>query len=428
MCDPAQELDNAIGTVSDTGQSIISGVNKTVDNIIRNPLPVIETAALMWVLGPEALALDLEPATIAAISNATVSAANGGSVEKIALNFAVAYMGSQAGKAIGSTVSPIEGKTLEQLGPQYADTSLLKQIVTSSSGAAATTALKGGNLNAILTSGISGGVSSSMADALKSQGITNIDNKLLANATASATRAILSGKSVADAIGTSLASTALSEGISKSIDSINKNYDLGAKLIKQIDDLKAEAQKYFSDNKIADLETTAKSNYDLATVNKTTYDKLKAQFDSAYANYTNNKTQANVDAVNSLATQVDAAATKTNDYATKFQDAQKKLEPLVSYYTAHYVEPTNKIVDQMDAVAADNKKLAETVATNVTKYEGQITTDSTGIAKDLYDKGVVTKAVEAYKKADPNYTDESEIKAFFNKQFGRDPTDAEKVQ
>lgn len=151
----SQETTNALGTVSDTGQKIFSGANKAIDNIARNPLPVIETAALMWVLGPEALALDLEPATIAAISNATVSAANGGNVEKIALNFAVAYMGSQAGKAIGSTVSPIEGKTLEQLGPQYSDTALLKQIVTSSSGAAAATALKGGSLNAILTSGIS---------------------------------------------------------------------------------------------------------------------------------------------------------------------------------------------------------------------------------------------------------------------------------
>lgn len=251
---------------------------------------------------------------------------------------------------------------------------------------------------------------------------------MLANATASATRAILNGKSVSDAIGSSLASTALSEGISTAVDKINKNYELGAKLTKQIDAIKAEAQKYFNDNKIADLEATAKSNYDLATVNKTTYDSLKAKFDVAHDNYLKDKSQANADTVNNLATQVDTAATKTNDYITKFQDAQKKLEPLASYYTAHYVDPTNKIIDQMDVVATDNKKLAETLASDVKKYEGQITTDSTGLAKDLYNKDVVAKAVEAYKKADPNYTDEDEIKAFFNKQFGRDPTNAEKVQ
>jgi hypothetical protein len=154
MCNPAQEVSNAYDTVTNTGQKIISGVNKTIDNIARNPLPIIETAALVWVLGPEALALDLEPATIAAVSSAAVSAANGGNVEQIALSAGAAYLGSQVGKEAGSAVTPIEQKTLEQMGPQYADTAWLKQVVTSSSASAATTALRGGDLTAILTSGV----------------------------------------------------------------------------------------------------------------------------------------------------------------------------------------------------------------------------------------------------------------------------------
>ena len=289
MCNPAQELSNAIDTIGNAGQDIIDAGKNTVDRFLDDPLPVIETAALMWVLGPEALAVDLSPEAIAAVSSAAVSAANGGSVEDIALNAGAAYLGSQVGQAVGETVSPIEGKTLTQLGPQYADTALLKQVVTSSSAAAATTALRGGDLNAILTSGISGGVSSAVADSLKAQGYTNVDQKLVANATAAATRAILNGTSVSSAIGSSVAATALAATISGKVGQINKNNEIGTSALNKISELRDAAQKYYDDNKIADLESSAKTNYQLAVDAKSSYDTMKSTFDTTYADYTKNK-------------------------------------------------------------------------------------------------------------------------------------------
>lgn len=289
MCNPLQEVKNAVSSLGDAGQSIITGASNVVNNFLDNPLPVIETVALTWVLGPEALAVDLEPATIAAVSNAAVTAANGGDVQSIALNAGAAYLGSQAGKAVGETVSPIEGKTLEQLGPQYSDTALLKQVVTSSSAAAATTALRGGDLTAILTSGISGGVNSAVTDALKAQGYTNIDQRMVANAAAAATGAILKGTSISSAIGSSVAATTLAATISGKVDQINKNNELGTSAMKQITDLQAAAQKYYDENDMKTLESNAKSLYEAANNSKNTYNDLKSEFDTKYANYTKNK-------------------------------------------------------------------------------------------------------------------------------------------
>ena len=57
MCNPFKEVQHAfnsvVNTVGSAGQSLINSVN----NIAKNPLPVIETVALTYALGPEGYAL-----------------------------------------------------------------------------------------------------------------------------------------------------------------------------------------------------------------------------------------------------------------------------------------------------------------------------------------------------------------------------------
>lgn len=458
MCDPigwvedrlkdgGDAIAGGLNAIGDAGTSLVKGASKIVNNVIDNPLPVIETVALTWVLGPEALAVDLEPATIAAVSSAAVSAANGGDVQSIALSAGAAYLGSQAGKEIGNTVSPIEGKTLEQLGPQYADTATLKQVVTSSSAAAATTALRGGDLTAVLTSGITGGVNSAVSQALKDQGYSNIDQRILANATAAATSAILKGTSIASAIGSSVAATTLAATISGKVGQINKNNELGSGLLDQLDKLKSAAQKYYDDNNMAELESAAKTNYQSAIDNKSAFDSLKNTFDTTYADYTKNKdwyenydakiaesgyrhivvsqigldkwmdangntitlppkdgflTAANKDAatLNDLAPKINTAATAANDSINSFKSSQDALKPYTDYYTKNFIDPATDLQGKITTVAASNKDLATQLGKDVNDYQGLVTKDATGLSSTLYDKSIVDQAVNAYKIAD----------------------------
>ena len=415
MCDPVQEINNALGE----GQKIISGVNKTIDNIARNPLPIIETAALIWVLGPEALALDLEASTIAAVSSAAVSAANGGNVEQIALSAGAAYLGSQVGKEAGSAVTPIEQKTLEQMGPQYADTAWLKQVVTSSSASAATTALRGGDLTAILTSGVSGGVNSAVTAELKAQGYTQVDQKLISNAADAATRAILSGKDVATAIGSSVASTALSATISGNVGQINKNNELAKDLMSKFDSLKTDAQKFYEENKLSDLYQTTQNNYTIAANAKKEYDNLLSTYTTKYNYYADQKAQyestkndsfynnANNTAteLNDLAPRVDSVGQTATNAANTYNSIKDNYYSKVNTYTNNYVNPIKDINSQIEGLSTSNQKLADALGTDVMKYQGLLNTDATDVSKTLYDQNVVDQAVGAYKKS------EADIKA-----------------
>lgn len=415
MCDPVQEIDNTLKE----SQKIISSVNKTIDNIARNPLPIIETAALVWVLGPEALALDLEPATIAAVSSAAVSAANGGNVEQIALSAGAAYLGSQVGKEAGNAVTPIEQKTLEQMGPQYADTAWLKQVVTSSSASAATTALRGGDLTAILTSGVSGGVNSAVTAELKAQGYTAVDQKLIANASDAATRAILSGKDVATAIGSSVASTALAATISGNVGQINKNNELAKDLMSKFDSLKTDAQKFYEENKLSDLYQTTQDNYTIAANAKKEYDNLLSTYTTKYNYYVDQKAQyeatkqdsfynnANNTAteLNNLVPQVDSVGQTATNAANTYNAIKDNYYSKVNAYTNNYVNPIKDINSQIENLSTSNQKLAESLGTDVMKYQSMLNIDATDVSKTLYDQNVVDQAVSAYKKS------EADIKA-----------------
>lgn len=415
MCNPAQEINNTFKEA----EKFVSSVNKTIDNIARNPLPIIETAALVWVLGPEALALDLEASTIAAVSSAAVSAANGGSVEQIALSAGAAYLGSQVGKEAGSAVTPIEQKTLEQMGPQYADTAWLKQVVTSSSASAATTALRGGDLTAILTSGVSGGVNSAVTAELKAQGYTAVDQKLIANASDAATRAILSGKDVAAAIGSSVASTALAATISGNVGQINKNNELAKDLMTKFDSLKTDAQKFYEENKLSDLYQTTQDKYTIAANAKKEYDNLLSTYTTKYNYYADQKSQydatkndtfynnANSAAteLNDLAPRVDSVGQTATNAANNYNSIKDNYYSKVNTYTNNYVNPIKDINSQIDGLSTSNQKLADALGTDVMKYQSMLNIDATDVSKTLYDQNVVDQAVSAYKKS------EADIKA-----------------
>jgi len=63
---------------SDPLGTTAKALGSAVENVVKNPLPVIETIALTYALGPAGLGYST--ATSAAVSSAAVTAANGGCV------------------------------------------------------------------------------------------------------------------------------------------------------------------------------------------------------------------------------------------------------------------------------------------------------------------------------------------------------------
>ena len=390
MCNPKQEYDNLQKTGQDTidtttkgVQKVVSGVNKSVDNILRNPLPVIETVALTWALGPEGYALATET-TAAAIASAAVSAANGGKLENIALAAATAYAGAQIGSEAASYLPPGTSNTL-------------KQIVASSSGSAATAALRGGSLTSVIASGVSGAVSSYVSEELKTAGYTKVDNKLITNATNAATKAILQGKDVSAAISSSLVSTGLTAAISGRADQINKNNELGQSLATKAQQLAATGQDFLT-NSLTPLETTAKAQYDQAIKDQQAYNETKAKFDEAYKTYSDNK--ALYEADNSKTTAYDAAnaaATKANELAptlTKLGDTMSasvaaynetagRYTTVKQQFENTYINPLADLNKQVTDINAQNETLTKATAEDYVKYNQDLQTQADVLAKNI---------------------------------------------
>ena len=253
MCNPLQELNNAFAgvsnalgdaftgvsnAVSDLGKGIENvgkGLENTINAIAKNPLPTLEAVALTYALGPEGAAL-ADSTTAAAIASTAVQYANGNhNINSLLLNIGASvggsmignYAGAQTGELLGTaTENELTGQVTPSLsGLSDATNKLITQVVTSASGQAATVALKGGDLQQVLTAGVSGAVSASVNAELKSAGIQNAPAQVVANATAAATRAILGGTDISTAIGSSIAATAIQQTISAGVNSITNHQD-----------------------------------------------------------------------------------------------------------------------------------------------------------------------------------------------------------
>lgn len=388
MCNPAQEVSNLGKSI----QKTVSDVNKTVDNIIRNPLPVIETVALTWALGPEGLALASET-TAAAVASAAVSAANGGKLENIALAAATAYAGAQVG-AEATTYLP----------PGASDT--LKQIVASSSGSAATAALRGGSLSSVIASGVSGAVSSYVSEDLKTAGYTKVDNKLITNATNAATQAILKGQDVSTAIASSIAATGLQAAISGRVDQINKNNELGASLADKATQLAASGRT-FLDSVLSPLETSTKAQYDQAIKDQSAYNEAKNSFDAVYKLYNDNKAAYERDNNNTAAYEAaNAAATRANELAPKLTAlgdtmtaSVQKYNDMAGNYTTvrqqfetQYANPLTDLNRQVTDINAQNESLTKMTAEDYVKYNQELQANADQLARSIAGEAAVNAA------------------------------------
>ena len=130
---------------------LAKAIDTAVHNIIKNPLPVIETIALTAVVGPEGLALTSSQAGASAVASAAVKAANGGSVKDIATAAVTSYTGTTVGEQAGYAVAQT-GTTSDTL----------VKVASSAAGASTTGTLnalaQGKSLGDALVAGVESGV------------------------------------------------------------------------------------------------------------------------------------------------------------------------------------------------------------------------------------------------------------------------------
>lgn len=405
----------------------------TVDAIMANPLPIIEAVAISYALGPAGIgastaadagaaageagaaageagaaagaaststALVQDAALRAAITNAAVTAINGGDMNKMILSIGSGYAGSLLGQYAGNAAGNIAsggtsaaastyedaatGAVTTQSGISTATQQLIKQVVTSASGQAATAALQGQPITQIMYSAVAGAASGAVANELKAAGYTNVPTSYIANATQAATKAILNGQDVGTAIQTSAKATAIAQAVAFGTDQLNQ--------------LKTQAQNYYNTTFLpavqkaqADFSTNVdplQSQYTTqqATVesNAKAFNDALAAYNADVATYNANpgaspKTADQINAEgNDLAKQapgIQQQITDLNTLGSKLTAAQASYQPLSDAATA----AQNQVTSYLDSINTQSAN----IASNVVDYQQYVTQDATGITDQL---------------------------------------------
>ena len=140
-------------------------------------------------------------------------------------------------------------------------------LFRSASGSAAVAALSGQPLDKVLSAAASGAVYQYVSQDLQNMGINpgSLDNKLISNAVANATSALMQGKSnIGEIIGQSSAAIALSSAISSGVDAIKSNQSNGQSLADKFNQIKSDASNFFN-TKLNPLQEQASSAYQSAS-------------------------------------------------------------------------------------------------------------------------------------------------------------------
>ena len=486
LTDPQYSSGNSL--ISQTGNAVGSGLNSigsglnsvaeglgnTLNAIAKNPLPTLEAVALTYVLeDPQFLALD--STTAAAIATTATQYANGNhNINSLLLNLGASIGGSMIGQYAGqeaANLTPVQasyensltGEVTSQAGLSASTVNMIKTVVTSASGAAATVALKGGDLNQVLTAGVSGAVTSSINAELKSQGIQNAPAQLIANATTAATKAILSGKDVGTAVGSSVAATAIQQTISAGVNSIvNRQNNLSS-----LNDQYTKTATQFNDWVSSTLEPV-ENVLNLGPALQSQYSSIENQINQlnnviSIANNPSSATASQLSAaginqfgaaaraasnlpplyslpdgtvmtgintsvlntyVNNQYTTLQASSSALEQNVTAYNNAYtnytQNLEPILTNYQNQLSTIQNNITNESSALNTD----IQNVSTAVVNYEQQVTNDTTGIISSVVSDAAkdVPAALDSAAQTQ-GFTDFAQLQKAQSEGF--DPTDGQ---
>jgi hypothetical protein len=386
--------------------NLVENVGEMAENILKDPLPTIATIALTAVGVPYPVAA------------AAVTAAQGGSIEDIAISAGTAYVGQQVGQFAGEAAGEFAGEAISESTKQ-----LITQVVTQASGPAAVVALRGGSFQDILEAGVAGGVSGALSNTLRTEFNMDpkaLDTKLISNATNAATRAVLQGKSISDAVMNAAAVTAISSTIEGQTNKLLSNNATLGSVREKFDSLKQAASDFFTSSNIEDLQAEAQSLYQTADELRNEYSGVKSEYDQKMAAYNDAKARNDATTANALVPEIDRLGGILNEKASgvnaatdAFNAAFEKLNPVSTQYQ-DYVNQLNSLAGTASTIAEEQENLAKEVGVNTIKYQETILGERAKLLEDIDKKSLIeaTKEIDTQQQTQTQITQE-QLDQFF---------------
>jgi hypothetical protein len=378
------------------------GLSTTVTNLVKNPLPTIATLALTAVGVP------------APISSALVTMANGGSFEQGIISMATSYIGDYVGESAGKAFEGSQfAAGIKNIDPALA--SVIKTAVTSASGAAAVTALKGGNFSDILASAANGAVTSYVTQKLSAEmGFTDpkkLDTKLVNSAISSATNAILKGQDIGKAITSSVVQTALTESIRTGVDTIVSNNTTLKGLQTSISSAVADAKDYFTNtvSKAYDSLTTASKAVNNAATNYNYELKYLGKKDAIEAIYKDSYDRAmsyppgqirdlSIEGANTILTNFADRVARIPNFKASYDTALTNYNARLNTYTeaqTNYdsrIQTVNRYNTQIEELNTAQNALVTKVSEDVATFEGEAAKNANLLATQIGEKAVAASS------------------------------------
>ena len=386
--------------------NLIENIGETAENILKDPLPTIATIALTAVGVPYPVAA------------AAVTAAQGGSIEDIAISAGTAYIGQQVGQFAGQAAGEFAGEAISESTKQ-----LITQVVTQASGPAAVVALRGGSFQDVLEAGVAGGVSGALSNTLRTEFNMDpkaLDTKLISNATNAATRAVLQGKSVSEAVMNAAAVTAMSNTIEGQTNKLLSNNATLGGIREKFDSLKQAASDFFTGSGVEDLQTEAQEKYAIADELRTEYAGVKADYDAKMAAYNDAKGSNDATTANALIPEIDRLGGLLNEKASgvnaatdAFNVVFEKLNPISKQYQ-DYVDQLNSLSSTASTIAQEQENLAKDVGVNTVKYQQTVLDERAKLLEDIDRSALLeaTKDIDTRQQAQTKITQE-QLDQFF---------------
>jgi len=398
------------------------------------------------------------------ISAATV-VANGGDLGQAALAAGISYAGMYIASGVSdylvsgaessltgvenlsdgsSLFSYSDGSTMLQTADGLTNftapttiTGSLNTAISNAAGNAATTALRGGDLSEILTSGLTGGagtyVNLESTQGLKDLGLAAPIANVLGTTSGAVTRGALSGQDAGEVFNTALInniiSTSLSQagneikktdvfkGLQKSVnetvnefkdsfnsskqkflDELNKNDDLTAKsqeqiagLIEQSNTLKSEADSY-RDGTLTPAQEIAQKAYEKASTSYDEYKTKSAEFSNLVSQYDEAKAAGNTELANSLADQANALIPALNSVTDKYNadysvydSAKTDFETKNQTYVG-YIDKSKELDSQYSNInkqLQDQNEITKQASNEFNTVYNQIQENANNVAKQV---------------------------------------------
>jgi hypothetical protein len=428
MCNPLEEIvktvDKAWTDTRDAVSNTLNGVGKVVDNVVKNPLPVVTMVAATWALGPAGFAVTSSAAGAAALAAGSIAASQGKNVGQIAQSALLAYGGSNfanytgAGDLTASIGNSIGGTT------GAAAASGLNNAMFNS-----TVALLGGkDVGQAFGAGFLGGAAGSVAgSAMNSEvgqsffgnvkesfGLDDSQMKYIQGASQAMGTAAISGQDPQLALTNYVAQNIANIGkteLGKQFTSakeafITSRLDLEQEAKNQEQIINTRNALYQEAKPVLDQYTALRSQYD-DIVNKLNADndsiqKNRGGYDAAMAAYESDRSNETIDRVNAEAEKLKPYTDSFDRNKTTYDQLEIQLKDLNTKLTDYSLR-LNGFDNQIQASNDKITQLSDTFADTAAEFEKtskQVGTSLVDTATSDIELAEITRQEEAAREAE----------------------------